>query len=259
MKKTCVISCLLLAMAAGVTYAQKPAVITDNDPGWKRIGQVTASFKKTNESIIVLGEDEFTAIRLKANDAPIQLERVQVFYETGDMEELNVRNTLQAGASTAAMKLSKPYRDIQKVAFTYKTLPNTDGEKADLELFGLKTDQDLHPDTYIEKKADQAGDEVNETARETEKEVKQMEKEVEAEVEEADRKAEDTGDEAGDEISETAAKVMADIKDKKHHAKVGPRGQVIFISDDGRYYYINNEGNKVWVNEIQLKDKPRDN
>jgi hypothetical protein len=250
---------LLLAIVATVAYAQKPAVVTDNDPGWKRIGQVTASFKKTNESIVVLGADEFTAIRLKAKDAAIQLERVQVFYESGDMEELDVRNTLQAGASTAALMLSKPYRDIQKVAFTYKTLPNSGGEKADLELFGLKTDQDLHPDTYVEKKTDQAKDEMNETERQTDKEIKEMKKDVDAEVSEADRKAEETGDNVGDDISEAAAKVMATIKDQRHATKVGPRGQVIFINNEGRYYYINNEGNKVWVSELQLKDKPKDN
>src|SRR4051812_35574816 len=88
------------------TFAQKPAVVADNDPGWKRIGQVTASFKTTNESNVVMGTDEFQAIKLKGSDAPIQIDRLQVFYESGDMEEINVKRELKEGAETRVVNLS---------------------------------------------------------------------------------------------------------------------------------------------------------
>lgn len=263
MKKTCGILAMLLGMTFTVAYAQKPAVVADNDPGWKRIGQVTASFKKQNESIAVLGADEFTAIKLKVSEAPINIDRVQVFYESGDMEELSVSKALQAGSETAVLHLSKPYRDIKKVAFTYKTLPNSQGDKADLELYGLKTNQQKHDDSYLDKKVDEADRNTDKAARETKQEVNRAKREAEEESEKAERKAERTendleraGENTGDEISEAAAKVMADIKDKRHQTKVGPGGQVVFIQDDGRYYYINNEGNKVYVTAIQLKHKP---
>lgn len=306
MKKACVILLVLLGLLVNVGYSQKPAVVGDNDPGWKRIGQVTASFKKQSESISVLGADEFTAIKLKVSEAPISIERVQVFYESGDMEELDVRSKLEDGSETATLKLTKPYRDIKKVAFTYKTLPNTDGEKADLELFGLKTDQEEHSDSYLEKKAENADEDIDEAARETKEDVKEAGREVEEEAEEAGREVEEEAEETereaeeaereveqeakeaenefreesreaereaeetegdveraientGDDISEAAAKAMADIKDRRHQTKVGPKGQIIFITDEGVYYYIDNEGKKVFVKEIELKDKPDDN
>src|SRR4051812_45355178 len=112
---------MLLLVAMGFSaYAQKPAVVADNEAGWKHIGQVTASFKTTNESIIVLGADEFQAIKLKVLEAPIQIDRIQVFYESGQMEELDVNSTLKEGAETRVISLSNPKRDIKKVAFTYK-------------------------------------------------------------------------------------------------------------------------------------------
>src|SRR5688572_30962802 len=98
MKKAAVM--ILILVTAFVAFAQKPAVVTNNEPGWQKIGEITASFKMQNESIVVLGADEFDAIRLKVTDAPIHIERVQVFYESGDLEEINVRNELQAGGQT---------------------------------------------------------------------------------------------------------------------------------------------------------------
>lgn len=259
MKKVCVVFAVMLGMFLNVAHAQKPAVVGDNEPGWKRIGQVTASFKKQNESIVVLGADKFTALKLKVREAAIDIERVQVFYESGAMEELNVPDKFKDGSESAVLNLSHPYRDIKKVAFTYKTLPNAKGDKADLELYGLKTDQEEHADTYTGKKADDAADEVGETTRETRDDLREKGREAGDEVERNAHKTESDTERAventGDNISEAAAKVMADIKDKRHDTKVGPKGQVVFITNEGRYYYINNEGRKVYVTELELKDK----
>ena len=56
--------------------------------------------------------------------------------------------------------------------------------------------------------------------------------------------------------SETAAKAAAEIDDPRHDTKVGPDGQVIFIADDSRFYYVNDKGKRVYVSEARLKDKP---
>jgi hypothetical protein len=103
----------------GNAFGQKPSVVTDNEPGWRKIGETTASFKSQNESIHVIGADEFAAIKLKVTDAPLEITRLQVFYESGDMEEIDVRNKLQAGSETRTFNLKHADRDISKVAFTY--------------------------------------------------------------------------------------------------------------------------------------------
>jgi hypothetical protein len=274
---------LMLAVTGFAAYAQKPAVVSDNEPGWKHIGQVTASFKTTNESIVVLGADEFQAIKLKVNDAPIHIDRVQVFYESGQMEELDVKSDLKENAETRVINLSNPTRDIKKVAFTYRTLPNAGSDKADIALYGLKTG--AQGDAYIKddvkeakREAREESRELKEDAREVKREAneeaREIKREANEEANEVERDADRAGDKAeaearegesevkgaarrtGDAVSEAAAKTAAAITDKKHDSKVGPDGQTIYIDDDSKYYYINDEGKKVFVTKLQLKDKP---
>lgn len=284
-----------LLVAVGFTaQAQKPAVVADNEPGWKHIGQVTASFKTTSESIIVLGADEFQAIKLKVLEAPIQIDRVQVFYESGQMEDLDVKSELKEGGETRVMTLSNPKRDIEKVAFTYRTLPNSKGEKADVALYGLKTGAE--GDAYIKddvneakreareesrelkedareakqeakeesrelrreakEEANEVERDVKEEANEAEAEVKEETNEAETELDKAARDTEKEVNETGDEISEAAAKAAAAITDQKLDNKVGPNGQTVYVDEHAKYYYINNEGKKVFITKLQLKDKP---
>jgi len=233
----------LLVWNTDTAFAQKPGVVLDNDPGWQKIGETIASFKEQDESIAVLGADEFFAIKIRVEDAPLQIERLQVFYESGDMEEIDVKRKIEAGNESRVFRLEHPDRDIQKVAFTYSTVPNADGEKAGVQLFGLKSGNEGKSEAYrddaerAEEKAEEASDEMEREAEETETDI------------------EKAAEETGDAISETAGKAAAEIDDRRHDTKVGPDGQTIYISDDSRYYYVNEEGKRVYVSEWQLKDK----
>jgi hypothetical protein len=228
MKKTVLILITLVSASISSVLAQKPAVVTTKKPGWHKIGEVTASFKNDNESIIVLGADEFTAVKLKVTDAPIHIQRAQVFYESGDMEEIEVSTDLQKGAETSAFNLKYPGKDINKVSFAYRTIANSKGEKAHLELLGLKGDLPKQDDAYRNDKGETRSETIG-------------------------RKSEQWGND----VSEAAAKTMATITDQRHASKVGPHDETIFIDNYGKFYYINNEGNKVFVSNEQLKDKKK--
>ena len=261
-----VILMALLAWNTDVTYAQKPGVVLNNDPGWQKIGETIASFKEQDESIAVLGADEFSAIKLKVEDAPLQIERLQVFYESGDMEEIDIRKKIQAGDESEVFRLEHPDRDIQKVAFTYSTVPNTQGEKAGVQLFGLKSGQEGRSDAYrndaeraeesVEEAAEDVEREAEETGAEIERESEQAEEEIEQDAERTESDLENAADETGNAISETAGKAAAEIDDRRHDTKVGPDGQTIYISDDDRCYYVNESGKRLYVAESQLKNKP---
>jgi gas vesicle protein len=264
MKKLMVV--VVMALFAWNAQAQKPGVVLDNDPGWQKIGETVASFKSQNESIVVLGADEFAAIKIKVEDAPLEIDRLQVFYESGEMEEIDVKKKIAAGEETEVFRLENPDRDIQKVAFTYNTASNASGEKADVMLFGLKTGNEGKSDAYrddaertenrleetgddIERESEEVGDDVGREADEAEDEIDESAERTESDLENA-------ADKTGNAISETAAKAAAEIDDDRHDTKVGPDGQAIFISDDSRYYYISERGKRIYVSEWQLKDKP---
>jgi hypothetical protein len=293
MRKAAIILVVLIAAVVNLGYTQKPAIVTKTEPGWTKIGEITASFKMQDESIVVLGADEFDAIKLKVTDAPINIERVQVFYESGDMEELDVRSSLNAGSETRVMNLEQPNRDIKKVAFTYKTQPNYNGEKAHVELYGLKThehrdgDKSYRDDNNdgkndleeardevredareardeVREETREARDEVREDAREARDEVKEESKEAREELREeanqAEENAEDAGQTFGQAVSEAAAKVEATITDDVYDGKYGPDGQKVFIDDDGTYYYVNYKGDKIKITKLEMRDnRPKKN
>jgi hypothetical protein len=255
----------MMMLLVNGAFAQKPAVVMSDEQGWQRIGQVTASFKTTSESIVVMGADNFQAIKLKVKDAPINIERLQVFYESGDMEEIEVSSELKEGAETSVMNLKNPTQDIQKVAFTYRTLPNQKGKKADVELYGLKTSSDpnnAYRSDRMGQEADSVDAEVDSTGnylrRETDslrEDVNEAREGIRKDANEVKENIDSTADKAGDKISKTAAQGAAEISDQRYEAKVGPNGETIYIDRDTKYYYLDKSGKKVYVTKMQLKDK----
>lgn len=252
MKRLFVITCVILVTTCfSKVFAQKPAVVTTNEPGWHHIGHTTASFKMQNESISVLGADEFSAIKIKVSEGPLHIERLQVFYESGDMEEIDVRNHFHAGSESRAINLKHPDRDIKKVAFTYNTESNAKGEKADIDLYGLKTGQPAGRDSYRAEER-----ELKEEARETEDEVEAEVRETEEEIEDEAEEAQEETQSVGNKIEEGFKDAAAAISDQKLKNKVGPGGETAYVDEDGKYYYISNSGEKVFITETQLKAKP---
>jgi hypothetical protein len=265
MKKLMVVTLMAVsAWTVNSSYAQKPGVVLGNEPGWQKIGETVASFKSQDESISVLGADEFAAIKIKVEDAPLHIERMQVFYESGDMEEIDVQKKIQAGEESSVFKLQHPDRDILKVAFTYNTVPNSSGEKAGVELFGLKTGNEgeayREDAERAEEKAERTGDDIrresNEARDDIEREANEAEEEMDDNAANTKSDIERAAEKTGDAISETAGKAAAEIDDRRHDTKVGPQGQTIYISDDSRCYYVNDKGKRVYVSESELKDKP---
>ncbi len=130
-----------MVLLFGVLYsalAQEPNIVISDKPGWHKIGEVKASFKNESESISVLGADEFKSIKLKVTDAPINIQDVTVYYESGNSQDIPVDGMLKAGAETGTYNLDRPTDDIKKITFTYKSQPNYAGDKAHVEIYGLK-------------------------------------------------------------------------------------------------------------------------
>ena len=72
MKKAIVLFIVLTGFGLSA-FAQEPAIIASDKPGWHKIGEVKANFKTESESIAPMGKDKFKAVRLKVTDAPIEI------------------------------------------------------------------------------------------------------------------------------------------------------------------------------------------
>lgn len=138
MKKSVVFLIIVLSGLMNRAFAQEPVIVTRDKPGWYKIGEVKASFKTETESITILGKDKFKSIKFKFTDAPITVDKITVFYEPGDTQDIPVNGTFQAGAETGVFELTHPQTDLKNVTFTYKSAPSFEGDRAHVELYGLK-------------------------------------------------------------------------------------------------------------------------
>lgn len=233
MKRIIVMTAMIFGLAV-TALAQKPAVVLSDEEGWTKIGQITASFETETESIVIWGSDEFEAIRLKSTDAPLNIERVQVHYHSGEIEDIQVENQLQAGSETEELHLQYPNKSIQKVSFTYHTTPNYRDEQATVELYGLKRGESKDNDNERNN---------NNRLRDGAADVR----------DDASRKA----DEAGDGVDRATSVIGAEIKDKVYEDKVGPNGEKIYIDEHSNYYYIDADGSKVSISKAEMRDNPK--
>jgi hypothetical protein len=121
-----------------VAHAQKPEVILDNKPGWHKIGGATVNFKTDKDEFLIMGKDRYKAIQVKVKDAPIHIEDMEIQYEGGQKEAVNIRSNLNAGTDSKVIDLKNNSAELKKVTFVYRTVTSGRDDKAKIELWGLK-------------------------------------------------------------------------------------------------------------------------
>jgi hypothetical protein len=121
-----------------IASAQEPGIVASDKAGWHKIGEVKADFKLETDGISVLGKDKFKSIKLKITDAPINISKVIIYYENQKSEEVPLDGTIKAGGETKVFTLKYPNEELKKVVFTYKSEPSYQGDKAHVELYGMK-------------------------------------------------------------------------------------------------------------------------
>jgi hypothetical protein len=133
---------VLLAMAVVYGSASAQAVVVSDKTGWHKIGSRTIDFKNDKDEITVMGADKFSSIKFMVKDAPVNLKDVQVYYETGDKQDISVNSPIGPSMESKSYNLNGGERSLKKIAFDYNTLPNIKDEKAEIEVWGLKTNDD---------------------------------------------------------------------------------------------------------------------
>ncbi|HEU5166969.1 MAG TPA: hypothetical protein VFU29_15570 [Chitinophagaceae bacterium] len=139
MKKTILIILLAMAGNYGKLIAQTPAVMLSDKTGWHKIGERHVDFVKDRDEILVIGANRFSAIKFMVTEASIDLRELEVYYESGDKQVIKVHNPVKAGSESQVFNLKGHERELKKIVFVYKTLPNQKDEKAHVEIWGLKT------------------------------------------------------------------------------------------------------------------------
>lgn len=129
---------LVTIFSVSVLHAQQPVVVTDKDAGWQKIGDAKVDFKTDKDKFIIIGADRFKSVKIKAFDAPVRIDEMQIQYEGGAKESVTVGTELNPGDESKVIALKNNSAELKKVVFVYKTTSNAGAEKARIELWGMK-------------------------------------------------------------------------------------------------------------------------
>ena len=142
MKNLTIISLLLLSLCSTAIAQKQSAVVVSDKTGWHKIGETTVDFKKERDQIMIIGSNKFANISLKVLDEPIDLRDMDIFFENGDSQKVKINSPIQAGSETSGIAIRGGERQIKKIEFEYKTLANRKGQKAHVEIYGYKSNED---------------------------------------------------------------------------------------------------------------------
>jgi hypothetical protein len=138
MKKVIVLVLFIIVGSYGIGSAQQDKVLKGEKTGWHKIGEATINFLTEQYEILVLKADKFGYIKFKVMNAPIVLLNLEVHFESGNKQNIDVASLRKEPGESWVIKLNMGVRTIKKVVFVYKTLPNHYDEKAQVELWGYK-------------------------------------------------------------------------------------------------------------------------
>jgi len=140
MKKVLTIILLAIAGSYGTASAQQTTVISNDTTGWYKIGEAKVDFKRDRDEIVVLGADKFKSIKLVIINSAIDLKDLEIHYETGKKQDVNINKSLKAADGSGVIDLEDGgQRSIKKIVFVYKAKANSMDENAFIEVWGLKT------------------------------------------------------------------------------------------------------------------------
>lgn len=141
MKQILLICGFVFATALSNGQDKNKMVLSDRTD-WHKLGETTVNFVTDRDEVTVSGADKFAAVKFKVNDVPIHLMKMEAYFDDGGKQEINVNFPIKPKGESRVIELEDGERDLKKVVFIYKTIANRSDREANVELWGLKTNED---------------------------------------------------------------------------------------------------------------------
>src|SRR6185369_3270451 len=100
MKKT-----LFILAAVCITLSSLHAQSTATT-GWKKIGELHVDFKADKDVMKVAGDEHYKALKIKAVDAAVHIESMQVVYANGTPDDIPIRYDFKRGEESRQIDLA---------------------------------------------------------------------------------------------------------------------------------------------------------
>lgn len=127
---------VLIALAAFIVAT---GAVAASAQGWVNLGTKEVKDRSEQDTWhIGKGKGEFRKIKLKVLDRPVRFYKLEVKYENGRVENIEVRNLISAGGETRAIDLSGNERFIDRVDVWYEASTVRRGRRSHVTLYGMK-------------------------------------------------------------------------------------------------------------------------
>ena len=137
MKKSTLLILLAIATSYGKLSAQESNSVISEKAGWQKIADKSVDVKRNRDEITVASSDvRYTSMKVIVKDAEINLYGLEVYYDGGNGQIINVGQSFQPNTESLIYPLRDGQKDLRKIAIAYKSLP---GKKAHIEVWGFKT------------------------------------------------------------------------------------------------------------------------
>ena len=130
-KKLFVISSVLFAFAIGASVASAQ--------GWENLGSKEVKDRSEQDTWhIGGGKGQFRKIKITVQKKAVRFYRLEVKFENGQVQNIELRNVIGAGGSTRVIDLIGTDRRIDKVDVWYEAQTFRRGVRSQVTLYGLK-------------------------------------------------------------------------------------------------------------------------
>ena len=131
LKKLFVISSVLFVLTIGASVASAQ--------GWDNLGSKEVKDRSEQDTWhIGGGQGQFRKIKITVQKKAVRFYRLEVKFENGQTQNIELRNVIPAGGSTRVIDLIGTDRRIDKVDVWYEAQTYKRGVRSQVTLYGLK-------------------------------------------------------------------------------------------------------------------------
>jgi Protein of unknown function (DUF2541) len=124
-----ILAAIIAAVAMLALTCARVRGADDDDKDWKVLGNAKIERKSGSAKIDVGGDDGLVKrIKFEVRGADVEFKKVTVTYESGDPEDIDVRDEVRRGGSTRAIDLKGGTRAVKKVLIAFKVDNDTDSD-----------------------------------------------------------------------------------------------------------------------------------
>jgi hypothetical protein len=128
---------------------QSSAVMSDQ-AGWQKIGETTIDLKKGKDELALNTPEKFKAIRVKTENTAVDFTDLQLYYDTGDKQDVSMDIPLKANSESQVIKLNETNHLLKKIVFACKTSNNMTSSGQMKNSKDMKSDEKMEGSAKVE-------------------------------------------------------------------------------------------------------------